>query len=538
MKKLKDPIYGYIHIEDVLFDLIIDTPEFQRLRGITQTSYSPLYASAVHNRFVHSLGVYYLGNILSNSIIEKSKDSEKEILEKYSPIFKYACLLHDVGHAPFSHTGEEFFLEPNGSREKLHKEIVELTGDEYLDKEIKQKNYNAAPHELMSVIVSLQVFRDLFNSIEGRSFFARCILGYKYTEEMNEEKSFLNCLIQMLNSPIIDVDKLDYLIRDAFITGYDTVSIDYVRLLKSVMFIKKKGLYEVVFSQSSISVIEDVIYAHDSERKWIQNHPIVQYDSFLLHNAIELLKENYNEIFTYKALSQDGVTISDNLKLSLICDGDIVFLMKNKLERQLVKEYFDRRERRHPLWKSEAEYKAIFNSVFADKTFDVLETMIENLVKYLSSTTSSIEMNQRAFDELEKDISATEAECKKSSDETRKKFKENLENKQKYLELLKCFKNFAEKQRIDFDFVVLTAKRFNSGFGKIDFEEVEVEFPTLGYSQKFKSVANSLNASKSDREKFFYVFYKRKSREATVDSTCLAIFLNKFAAQYAFQIDD
>lgn len=60
MKRLKDPIYGYIDIDDDIIDYIIDTATFQRLRTIIQTSYAPLFASAVHNRFVHSLGVYHL----------------------------------------------------------------------------------------------------------------------------------------------------------------------------------------------------------------------------------------------------------------------------------------------------------------------------------------------------------------------------------------------------------------------------------------------------------------------------------------------
>lgn len=62
-KKLKDPIYGYISIPTEYVEKIIDTAPFQRLRRIIQTSYAPLYSSAVHNRFVHSMGVFYLGEI-------------------------------------------------------------------------------------------------------------------------------------------------------------------------------------------------------------------------------------------------------------------------------------------------------------------------------------------------------------------------------------------------------------------------------------------------------------------------------------------
>lgn len=85
MKRFKDPIYGYIEIEDELITKIIDTAAFQRLRDVVQTSYAPLYSSAVHNRFVHSLGVYYLGRMVAevflNSYEEVSTEKIPDIKE-------------------------------------------------------------------------------------------------------------------------------------------------------------------------------------------------------------------------------------------------------------------------------------------------------------------------------------------------------------------------------------------------------------------------------------------------------------------------
>lgn len=102
-KRFKDPIYGYI--DEAIISNIVDTAGFQRLRNVIQISYSPLYSSAVHNRFVHSLGVYHLGCIVSENIT-RHKDEFFEIgeIERYLKIFELACLLHDLGHAPFSHT--------------------------------------------------------------------------------------------------------------------------------------------------------------------------------------------------------------------------------------------------------------------------------------------------------------------------------------------------------------------------------------------------------------------------------------------------
>ena len=78
MKRIKDPAYGYVEIPDNIVYSIIDTAEFQRLRDVIQTSYNAVYPSALHNRFVHSIGVYYLGCIAATGIIEGIDADEKE----------------------------------------------------------------------------------------------------------------------------------------------------------------------------------------------------------------------------------------------------------------------------------------------------------------------------------------------------------------------------------------------------------------------------------------------------------------------------
>ena len=71
----------------------------------------PLYPSAHHDRFVHSLGVYYLARLAFHHIKENTdtKDISSDVLDHYKPLFLVAALMHDCGHAPFSHTFEEFY---------------------------------------------------------------------------------------------------------------------------------------------------------------------------------------------------------------------------------------------------------------------------------------------------------------------------------------------------------------------------------------------------------------------------------------------
>lgn len=536
-KRFKDPIYGYIDIDENIISNIVDTAGFQRLRNIIQTSYSPLYSSAVHNRFVHSLGVYHLGCIVSESIARnKNEFIEIEEPERYLKIFELACLLHDFGHAPFSHTGEDFYLE-NGKRNLLHNVIIELTGDEDLEEEIERKNYKAAPHELMSVIVALRDYGFLFQNDEEKSFFARCIIGYPYAKREEIKNSFLNCIISLLNSTVIDVDKLDYLIRDAYITGFDTVSIDYVRLLQSISLRKEEQKYQIVYKKSAISVIENVVYAHDAERKWIQNHPIVQYEAYLLQSSIEALKNRYTnvDLFSYEALTEEGIEIFDNYRISLLCDADITFLMKN-LNNDSGKEYFRRKDRRHPLWKSEAEYKAIFNVGYTDTIFEIVENALEGLCKYLNFVCKSQEINKAALDACKKDMENAQR-LLEAAETNKEKLEALIVEKGKHLQWLEALETFANEQKIDFDFVILKANQFNSGFAKEAFAKIQIEFDSLSKPCFFEKVTNTLKAEKSARDKFFYLFYRRINKKNKINLRSLAVILGKIALQEVFDDD-
>ena len=179
-KQFKDPIYEYINIDNELVKKIIDTPTFQRLKDIRQTSYTSLFPGAYHNRYIHSLGVYHLGCIafksIENQLIEFSDEAGlKEDIDNIRRIFELACLLHDVGHAPFSHTGETFYLDENNTLYNLLKECV---NDYEFSKDFDELGTNKpAPHECMSCIVGIKKFPENFINSYDKSFFARCIIG-------------------------------------------------------------------------------------------------------------------------------------------------------------------------------------------------------------------------------------------------------------------------------------------------------------------------------------------------------------------------
>ena len=315
MKRFKDPIYGYVDIPKNVVSSIIDTPTFQRLRYIKQTSYLPVYSAALHNRFVHSLGVYHLGRKACATLMNNSRTiiDEATLDVRIEEIFELACLLHDVGHAPFSHSGEDFYIDEHHT---IYNLLVDTVNENVFSSDVDYYHQNvkpAAPHEIMSAIVALKQFPDKFHNDDERSFFARCITGYKYRDtEKNAAHAVLNAFISLLNSKTIDVDRLDYLIRDSYVMGYNSISIDYNRLLSSVILVKVQDSSEhtpiqLAYHKSALSVIENVIYAHDSEKKWIQNHPVIQYEVFLIQKLLASVKANYRkrtgkDIFSLESL--------------------------------------------------------------------------------------------------------------------------------------------------------------------------------------------------------------------------------------------
>lgn len=512
-KRFKDPIYGYIEIEENLVTQVIDTAVFQRLRDIIQTSYAPLYSSATHNRFVHSVGVYHLGKMAAETFRNSMGNQSSQVfqdIDQCIKIFELACLLHDVGHAPFSHTGEFFYLH-NGERAKLHEQIIDLTDDSELLMEIKDNSYKAAPHELMSVIVSLREFSNMIPD-DMKSFFARCITGYKYTHDMDAHKSCLNCLIELLNSKIIDVDKIDYLIRDSYVTGFNTVSIDYVRLLRSIYVDENKGYYQICFNKSAVSVLENVVYAHDAERKWIQNHPIVLYEAYIIRNAMQQIIEQtlMAESLSAELLSVKGVAVEGLGRIRLMGDSDIVYLMKNLKDDNSFTEYYDRRCRKHPLWKTEEEFQAIFQGGVENHL--IIEKEILELGQHLNLLGLPFVINENALKASRTEMREIKNKMKDVTGDELERLQETLAANKIHIQWLKIFEKFAKqnKDKLDFEFLVICTDQFNSGFRKSEFENIAIVFPELKHPCKFKDVSNIRTSGKSKGDIVFFIYYNRK----------------------------
>lgn len=532
-KSIKDAIHGYIKVDEPFWK-IIDTAEFQRLKWIEQTSYRVLYPSARHDRFIHSIGVFHLGQKAINGFINNSNSLEIAVIKRYQKSFLFACLLHDIGHAPFSHTCEDLYnyqFKVSNIESPLNKELLKelekrLTTDEYAIF-IDDYKYNLtngkspSEHEIMSAIIVCHKFCEYAkffcscDDILNLDLIVRAIIGCCYesmrndSSEINNEKGIKNCLIRLLNSSTVDVDKLDYIARDTQMSGYDNIVIDTDRLLSSICMVCSENIYYPAFKKSALSVINNVVLAKNLQAKWIINHPIVIYESYLLRRAIgETLKNyfiNINDnpisgdklikfIFSSSSLSKTGNKF-DKGSFNLLSDIELLSLMKQRINIPSVSEYFSRNERKRPIWKSHEEFLFCLDTN-NNKAAEIAAFMAP-LISYLNDIEDlsyAKQVDDSLFDMISND--------------------DELEDKEEIIKILNVLKDYKEgdTSNKEFCYVILPAK--NRFFTKIDSKNLYIRFNdhSNGYSS-YSKTNNEIDTHIFDVNRnyeFFYIYSNSK----------------------------
>jgi uncharacterized protein len=217
---LRDPVWNNIRVDELTLSLV-DTDVFQRLRYVRQLGWTYLvYPGATHSRFEHALGTHHLARRTLALLCEA--DDTASIGERDQAIVRSAALLHDVGHYPFSHALEEIGA--------LHHEDV------------------ARPLITEGSVASLLASRlgddapvKVFELIRGRS----------------------DSPLQGLISGSLDLDKIEYLKRDAFMCGVPYGEIDVDRLTNALVLVDDPatGRRAIGVQEKALSAIESLLFA-------------------------------------------------------------------------------------------------------------------------------------------------------------------------------------------------------------------------------------------------------------------------------------
>lgn len=390
MKKYKtflDSVHGYITVPEDFCELLIDTENFQRLRRIEQLSSRSLYPSARHDRFVHSLGVYHIGK----RFIQEIKRNIDNLSEELETTFLIACLLHDIGHSPFSHTLEEFFGSTNELFNIYKKQLREKSvNDEGLD-EIKPEETDVKQHEILSALLCITTYFDAIIKLKGDpALVGRMIMGFPYNQN---DKSLEDCFISLLHGDIIDADKFDYICRDRWGSGYQTNAVDVERIIRSIVIYQKSGRYHIAYSKSALYEIQSLIDNKNFQNNWVFKHHQVVYEQRIFKDAIEELvkclqtngKLKARQLFNYESFYRP-VNVCPNVSVYMLSDDDIIHLMKVNIDKiPHFKEWMSRHYQYAPIWKTYSEMIAILGNEISDKIMsdsgDIYDAIIDLLNK-------------------------------------------------------------------------------------------------------------------------------------------------------------
>jgi hypothetical protein len=217
---IRDPLWNNIRVDPVAMRLV-DTAAFQRLRYVKQLGLAHLvYPGAIHSRFEHALGTYHLAGRTLALLAERSELKGTPAEEQR--IVRYAALLHDIGHYPFSHA-----LEEMGA---IHHEDV--AGPLLTD---------GAVADVLTAELGADAPEAVHQLVAGSS----------------------NSALQGLISGSLDLDKIEYLKRDAFMCGVPYGEIDVDRLTNSMVILRDPvtAVSAIGVAEKALSALESLLFA-------------------------------------------------------------------------------------------------------------------------------------------------------------------------------------------------------------------------------------------------------------------------------------
>ena len=263
--EMRDPIHGFVKLSDKEMALI-NTRVFQRLRRIRQLAMTFLvYPGAVHTQFDHSIGVMHI----AGRICAKLRELNPEIVrEEDIARIRFAALLHDIGHGPFSHVSEALLEKyaPNqtqigATREKIHEKIT------------------------VDILETDPEINEILSDDE-REFVVEMIRGQ---ETQNWQRDIV--------SSELDADKMDYLLRDAYFAGVKYGVYDLEKLIESCLIINQSDS-PLAISSKGIYALEQLLLARYHMTQQVYWHRVSLISTEMIIRGITLAIDEGNLAMT------------------------------------------------------------------------------------------------------------------------------------------------------------------------------------------------------------------------------------------------
>ena len=295
--EIKDPVHGYVYVTKIEKDVVDSFPmqRLHRLRQLAGAEY--VYPGANHTRFEHSIGTMYLAQqLVRNPNISQYLSTEE------TAMIRLAALVHDVGHGPFSH-------------------VFEYLLEKYLDKN----------HEEMTLWIIRK--SELSDIIRGGGYNAEAIAKLAVGSLRQKGRTYMDQIIQSA----IDVDKLDFVLRDTYHTGAKYGNVDVSRLIQMLDVLNENLAVNI----GALSALESFILARIESFRSIYFHRVSRAAQIMLATAMEKAKDALG-LVDYKTpeeyLSLNDYTVWTMLKL---CE-ESRNIMENLERRRLLKCSYDK----------------------------------------------------------------------------------------------------------------------------------------------------------------------------------------------------
>ena len=287
---VRDPLWNNIRLDPEAL-AVVDTPAVQRLRYVRQLGHAFLvYPGATHSRFEHALGAYHLAR---RALAQLEETTGARLDAGDALAIRLAALLHDIGHYPFSHALEEAGLPHHEALAERH-----LAGGD-LATRLAQIG---APCETLLPL------------IQGRS----------------------RAPLAGLVSGSLDVDKLDYLSRDAWMCGVPYGVIDVDRLLTSLTLAPGPGGgATLALTEKGLAPLESLLFAKYQMYRTVYWHHAVR-------SATAMFKRLVRQAIAGGRLRADEIALAtDDALIHELLQADVAGLARRLRERQLAKRALD-----------------------------------------------------------------------------------------------------------------------------------------------------------------------------------------------------
>jgi HD superfamily phosphohydrolase len=289
-KVFRDPVHNLIGFDkerDALILELIDTPQVQRLRHIRQLGVTSLvYPGATHTRFSHALGTAFLmKRVLEHFQELNPPPALQRILDDHRELLLAAALLHDLGHLPFSHLLEEF---------------------------------THIPHEDWTV----RIVSDPTSAVHA--VLVRANPNYPQQIVQLFQRTFQPAFAVKLLSSQLDVDRMEYLLRDSLCTGVTYGYFDVNWLIHSLRLVEQRDDWELALDlRKGLHAAEGYVLARYYMYQQVYHHKTARAADVMvrkiLQRASELLHAGYDLAVTpaLKRLLTDptALTLEDHLRL-------------------------------------------------------------------------------------------------------------------------------------------------------------------------------------------------------------------------------